>query len=323
MSSDKTLIRICNLKTYYPTSKGVVKAVDGIDLRIDEREAVGLAGESGCGKSTVALSLMRLIPPPGRIVDGKVLFEDKDILDFSDQEIRNIRGQCFSMVFQDAMSFLNPLIKIEEQISETIRLHQHIAKKEARIRVIEALEAVSIPSPEKLANCYPHQLSGGMRQRALIAMALSCNPRLIILDEPTTALDVTIQMQILDLIKRIRDNFDMAMLLITHDLSIIAEVCDRVYVMYAGEIVETADVFALFENARHPYTIGLLESSLSVREPKKAFKTIGGTVPDLVNPPLGCRFHPRCKHREKKCQTTKPAPAEIEPNHIVYCWQYN
>lgn len=323
MSTDRKLARICNLKVYYPTSKGVVKAVDDVNLEIGEGEPVGLVGESGCGKSTLAFSLMRLTPSPGKVMGGRILLENRNVLEYSEHEMRRIRGKCMSMVFQDPTTYLNPLMKVEEQISESIRLHQRISRKEARKKTIEALETVRIPSPEKLVNCYPHQLSGGMRQRVLIAMALSSNPKLVILDEPTTALDVTVQMQILDLVRKIREDLNIALLLITHDLSIVAEVCDRVYIMYAGKIVEVADVFTLFENARHPYTVGLLESSLSISEPKKVFATISGTVADLINPPTGCRFHPRCKEKKEICQSMEPTPVEIKKGHLVYCWQYH
>jgi len=311
------------LKAYFHTSLGTVKAVDGVDLTIDKKEAVGLVGESGCGKTMTAFSIMRLVPsPPGKIVGGKILFQGRNLLELSDREIQAVRGQSISMVFQDPMTYLNPVMKVGSQVAEVVLRHQGVDREEAKKIALESLKTVRIPTPSSVFGYYPHQLSGGMRQRALLAMALSCKPSLLIADEPTTALDVTIQMQILDLIRRVRDELSTSLLMITHDFGIVAEICDRVYVMYAGKIVETADVIALYENPKHPYTGGLLECVLSPKEYKESLPTIGGFVPDLANPPTGCRFHPRCPHLKPICIQKEPPAVEVEPRHKVSCWLY-
>lgn len=318
------LLQVSGLKTYFFISRGVIKAVDGVDLKISPNEAVGLVGESGCGKTVTALSIMRLVPiPPGRFIDGEIIYRDKNILKLTEDEMINVRGNEISMVFQDPMTFLNPVMKVGDQITEVINQHQELKKEEAKDKAKEALKLVRIPDPEKVYDYYPHQLSGGMRQRALIAMALSCNPSLLIADEPTTALDVTIQRQILNLIQKIRNEFGTSLLLITHDLGIVAEVVDRVYVMYIGKIMEHANVFSLYEKPKHPYTKGLLKAVLSIDEFKEKLVTIGGMIPDPLNPPLGCKFHPRCPEAIYICKRQEPPMMEIEDNHFVSCWLYH
>jgi oligopeptide/dipeptide ABC transporter ATP-binding protein len=300
-----------------------VKAVDGVTLKVNKEESVALVGESGCGKTITARSIMRLVPPPGKTIEGRVLFKGKNLLELSEDKMRKIRGKEISMVFQDPMSFLNPVMKIKDQIAETIRLHQQFDKKEARKKAVEVLDAVLIASPSKVAEYYPHQLSGGMRQRVIIAIAVSCNPSLLIADEPTSALDVTVQAQVLDLIKHLTENLGTALLLVTHDLGIVADVCDTVYVMYAGKIVEHANVFSVFEKPTHPYTKGLLESVISIDEFKKTLVSIDGAVPDLVDLPSGCRFRTRCKqYNPKVCSKEEPPFVEVEKDHAVSCWLY-
>jgi peptide/nickel transport system ATP-binding protein/oligopeptide transport system ATP-binding protein len=320
-----TLLEIKNLKTYFFTRKGVVKAVDGVDLRIHEGETVGLVGESGCGKTVTALSIMRLIPEPmGRIVDGSILFDGLDLAQATETQMQKIRGNRISMVFQEPMTSLNPVFKVGFQIAEAIKLHQGGSTKEAWERAIEMLRMVGIPSPESRVNDYPHQMSGGMRQRVMIAMALSCHPRLMIADEPTTALDVTIQAQILDLIQRLKEQVGSSILLITHNLGVVAEVAQHVGVMYAGHIVEYGDVITLFRNPKHPYTIGLFQSIPQKRRTKKRdrLQTIPGAVPDLLGLPIGCKFQDRCTRVFKKCREELPQLIEIESDHQVRCWLY-
>jgi oligopeptide/dipeptide ABC transporter ATP-binding protein len=318
----KPLLTISNLKMHFFTRKGAVKAVDGINLEVGDGEMVGLVGESGCGKTMTAFSILGLVPNPGRIINGEILFKGKNLLILQEEEIRNIRGKEISMIFQDPLTYLNPVLRIEDQIAENILLHTNANKSETKKRVVEILERVGLPSPTKIARYYPHQLSGGMRQRVMIAMAISCNPSLLIADEPTTFLDVTIQAQILNLIKALVKTLRVSLLMITHDLGIVAEICDRVYVMYAGKIIESANVFSIYENCKHPYTIGLLSSALSVDEFKKTLKAIKGTVPGLIDPPSGCRFHPRCEKRMAICSKKEPKIIEIEPKHMVACWLY-
>ena len=315
------LLSVRNLKTYFYLSQGHVKAVDGIDLTIPRQKAVGLVGESGCGKSATALSIMRLLPsPPSKILDGKVLFKGKDLIKLSEKELREIRGKEISMVFQDPMTFLNPVLKIGDQIGETILEHQPVKKADVKEKVVELLEHVGIPGARDVVDYYPHQLSGGMRQRVLIAMALSCNPSLVIMDEPTTALDVTIQRQILELIKDLIKDYDMSLMLITHDLGVVAEICDYIYIMYAGRILEQADVYTIFEAAKHPYTRGLLASALSIEEHREKLVGLDGSVPDLMAPPPGCKFHPRCSHAKDACRAEEPPLMELESGHFVRCW---
>jgi peptide/nickel transport system ATP-binding protein len=308
------------LRTYFNTSLGLVKAVDGVNFGIDQKQTVGLVGESGSGKTVTALSIMRLVPKPGEVVGGKIYFEGKDLLRLKSDEIRKIRGNRISMIFQDPSTYLNPIMKIGDQIAETIQQHQNMTKRGVNEKVVEMLDLVRLPDPSSLVNYYPYQLSGGMRQRILLAMALSCNPSLVIADELTTALDVTIQAQIMDLLGKLRREFEISLLLITHDLGIVAEICDEVNVMYAGKIVETADVDSIYENPRHPYTEGLLRSVFSLDEFKERIETIGGVMPDPTHFPSGCRFHPRCLQASDVCSKSYPPAVEVEKGHIVSCW---
>jgi len=319
------LLKIHGLKTYFFTNKGIVKAVDGVDFSINEGETLGLVGESGCGKSMTALSIMRLVPEPmGRIVDGSIQFEGKDLIKMTESEMRKIRGNRISMVFQEPMTSLNPVFKVGIQIAEAIQLHQKVTAKEAWERSIEMLRMVGIPSPGSRVDEYPHQMSGGMRQRVMIAMALSCRPKLMIADEPTTALDVTIQAQILDLINRLKEQVGSSILLITHNLGVVAEVAQYVGVMYAGHIVEYSDVIRLFKNPKHPYTVGLFQSIPKKKGSGKREKlqTIPGLVPDLLGLPLGCKFQDRCSQAFQQCKDGPPPLIEIEPGHQVRCWLY-
>jgi peptide/nickel transport system ATP-binding protein len=304
-------------------SRGIVKAVDGVNLIITQNQTVGLVGESGCGKSMTAFSILGVVPNPGRIVGGKIMFEGKNLIDLTDNEMNSIRGKAISMVFQDPMTFLNPVMKVGDQVAEVIVRHQHVDKTESRKKTIDSFSMVRLPDPLTIFDYYPHQLSGGMRQRVMLAMALSCRPTLLIADEPTTALDVTTQLQMLSLMKKVKKEIGNSLLLITHDLGIVADICDRVCVMYAGMIVESADVFVLFENAKHPYSVALLRSVLTTTEYKDVLPTIKGTVPDLSKPPTGCRFHPRCPKAKPICSRQDPVPLEIEERHIVSCWLYS
>ncbi len=292
------LLEIKNLQTQFPTRAGIVKAVNDVSFYIDEGELLGLVGESGCGKSITALSIMRLISAPGKIVGGEVLFKGENLLQFSDEKMRGIRGNDIAMIFQDPMTSLNPVFTVGEQIAEALRLHRNLNKKDALDAAIEAMKEVAMPAPERRIKDYPHQLSGGMRQRVMIAMALACNPELLIADEPTTALDVTIQAQILELLDELRTTRKLAVLLITHDLGVVAEVADRVCVMYTGKIVEESGVDEIFEKPKHPYTQGLLRSVPKLRGKGEAketrLSTIEGTVPSPTNLPDGCHFAPRC-----------------------------
>ena len=300
--------------------------MDGVSLGIQKGEALGLVGESGCGKTMTAFSIMGLVPSPGKIVGGEIWFNyddsRKDLTKTSVEEMRKVRGGKISMVFQDPMTYLNPVMKICDQISEAIVLHQEVPRNEARRKAVEILEKVRIPIPSTVAQYYPHELSGGMRQRALIAMAISCNPDLLIADEPTTALDVTVQAQVLELIKQLKNEMNMALMLITHDLGIVADTCDRVCVMYAGRIVEEGNVYEIYREPQHPYTMGLLTSTLSIDEFKETLVTIEGTVPDLTNLPPGCRFRPRCSQISDRCRETTPPMVEVKKGHKVSCWRY-
>lgn len=316
------LLNVENLKTYFYTEDGVVPAVDGVSFSLDKGEALGIVGESGCGKSVTSLSIMRLVPnPPGKIIEGRIEFEGQDLLAKSEAEMRSIRGNDISMIFQEPMTSLNPLFTVGDQIMEAIILHQKVGKAEARARAIEMLRKVGIPSPERRVDEYPHQMSGGMRQRVMIAMALSCNPKLLIADEPTTALDVTIQAQILDLMRKLRRELGTSILLITHDLGVIAELVDKVVVMYAGKIVERADVREIFANPTHPYTEGLLGSIPKLHENRDRLQTIEGTVPNPFRMPPGCRFHPRCRDAKEICSLEEPPVLEVAPGHSVQCWK--
>ena len=321
--TDNLLLKIRNLQTYFYTDDGVAKAVDGVDLELVEGGTLGVVGESGCGKSVTALSIMRLIPdPPGKIIQGKILFSGKDLLALSEAEMRKIRGRSISMIFQEPMTSLNPVFQIGDQISEVLTLHEGLSKKEAWNRSIEMLKMVGIPAAERRVTEYPHQLSGGMRQRAMIAMALACSPKLMIADEPTTALDVTIQAQILELINRLQREKGMSVILITHNLGVIAETAQMVAVMYAGRVVEYTDVRTLFATPQHPYTQGLLKSipRLDQDHAKKAkLEAIPGLVPSLLDLPPGCKFSNRCKYVFEKCNQEPPLE-EVSSGHFVRCW---
>lgn len=306
-----TLLEVNDLTVNFYTQEGVVTAVDGLNYRIERGEKFGVVGESGAGKSVTALSLMRLIESPGQIESGEILFKGDDLLEMSEKEIRDIRGNEIAMIFQDAQTALNPVYTVGEQISEALRHHLDYSEKRARKRTIHLLDTVGIPEAESRYSDYPHQFSGGMQQRAVIAMALSCDPDLLLCDEPTTALDVTIEAKILDQIKELADEFDTAIQLITHDLGVIAEVCDRVMVMYAGKPVEKAPVEELYYDPKHPYTVGLMTSIPRVGDNRERLQTIPGTMPDLVEIPTGCSFHPRCPYAEEAC--TKKEPAMVDP----------
>lgn len=320
------LLEVNNLQTQFPTRAGLVRAVNDVSFHIDEGELLGLVGESGCGKSITALSVMRLIAPPGQIVAGEIKFKGEDLLKVSNERMREIRGDDISMIFQDPMTSLNPVYTVGEQIAEALRLHRKLNKKEAWNASIEAMHEVAIPDPSRRVNDYPHQLSGGMRQRIMIAMALACNPELLIADEPTTALDVTIQAQILDLLNILRETRKLAVLLITHDLGVVAEVADRVCVMYTGKIVEESSVEEIFEKPKHPYTQGLLKSvpKLSAHHIEKVtrLQTIEGTVPSPANLPEGCHFAPRCEFRMEKCTHGTIPLYEMENDVKVRCVLY-
>ncbi|MBW1699875.1 MAG: ABC transporter ATP-binding protein [Deltaproteobacteria bacterium] len=320
-NSDADLLKVKDLRTFFYTEAGLVKAVDGIDFSIPKGSTVGIVGESGCGKSVTSLSIMRLLPsPPAKIGSGEIILEGLNLLTKTEAEMRAIRGNSISMIFQEPMTSLNPVLSIGKQITEAILLHTKTNKRRARQQAIDALRMVGIPSPERRVDEYPHQMSGGMRQRAMIAMALSCRPRLLIADEPTTALDVTIQAQILVLMERLRRELGMAVMLITHDLAVVAEVVSRVYVMYAGKIVETADTKTIFKNPHHPYTRGLIGSIPRLDEDKDRLQIIKGTIPNPVDMPPGCRFHPRCDYATDRCRTHEPHMRKLQCGHEVRCW---
>ncbi|MBK20038.1 MAG: peptide ABC transporter ATP-binding protein [Rhodospirillaceae bacterium] len=315
------LLQIKNLQTSFFTSDGQVRAVDGVTFDIEEGKTMGLVGESGCGKSVTALSVMQLLSKGvGRVVGGEILYRGENLAQFSDQKMRDIRGNEISMIFQEPMTSLNPVFSIGDQIAESVRLHQGVSKKEANDRAVEMLQLVKIAEPHKRIKDFPHQLSGGMRQRVMIAMALSCNPTLLMADEPTTALDVTIQAQILELIKELQEQLGMSVLLITHDLGVVAEQADEVAVMYAGKIVERAKPEIIFARPSHPYTIGLMNSVPGVTEKtKNRLQAIPGIVPSPLHWPSGCRFRDRCSSAEESCAHAQPDLIEIEPGHWVSC----
>lgn len=318
----EALLEVKDLKTYFYTEEGMVPAVDEVSFSLNKGETIGIVGESGCGKSITSLSVMRLIPdPPGKIVGGDIMFEGENILEKSEAEMRHIRGNEISMIFQEPMTSLNPVFTVGHQIMEAVILHQGVGKKEARSKTIDMLRLVGISSPERRIDEYPHQMSGGMRQRVMIAMALSCSPKLLIADEPTTALDVTIQAQILDLMLKLKEDFGTAIMLITHDLGVIAETVEKVVVMYAGKIVESADVVSIFKTPAHPYTVGLLGSIPKVNEDREKLQVIEGIVPNPFSMPSGCRFHPRCAHARDICMERQPHLIEIENGHQVSCWK--
>jgi oligopeptide transport system ATP-binding protein len=316
------LLQVRDLETRFYTQDGVVQAVNGVSYNLGEGETLGIVGESGCGKSVSVLSMMRLIPsPPGKITGGEVLFEDRDLLQMDTDEIRHIRGNRIAMIFQDPMTSLNPVLTIGKQVGEALEIHMGMDKTQARKRSVELLEMVGIPLAEQRIRDYPHQFSGGMRQRVMIAMALSCNPQILIADEPTTALDVTIQAQIVDLVKRLQDEIGMAVIWITHDLGVVAGLVDRVNVMYAGFIAETGPVKAIYARPRHPYTIGLLGSLPRLDESAhEQLSSIEGLPPDLIAPPPGCAFAPRCSYATEQCQTENPILQSVGLDHQAACW---
>jgi peptide/nickel transport system ATP-binding protein len=330
-TSDASLLEVEELKTYFFTRDGVVRAVDGVSFSVERGETLAIVGESGCGKSVTSLSILRLIAsPPGRTVAGRVVFEGRDLLELSEPEMRKIRGDAISMIFQEPMTSLNPVLTIGDQIAEVLMLHRGLSDEEATRRAVEMLRLVRIPEPERRVAQYPHQLSGGMRQRVMIAMALACEPRLLIADEPTTALDVTIQAQILDLMRELKERTGAAIVLITHDLGVVAEMAQRVVVMYAGRKVEEATVTALFARPRHPYTRGLLDSIPKLGASKqnggkhgevRRLSEIAGTVPSLAEPIVGCAFAPRCAYATVRCQNEYPPLEEKAPGHRAACWE--
>ncbi len=317
--SDPVLLQVDHLKLYYGSENRRVKAVEDVNLKIDKGQRVGLVGESGCGKSTVARAILRLLPPNSETLHGQILFNGVDLLTVEEKEIRKIRGGKIAMLFQDPMTFLNPVMRIGDQIAEAVMAHNDVTKQLATGKVLECLELVRMPSPSETLRYYPHQLSGGMRQRAMMAMALSCNPELIILDEPTTALDVLIQYEILEMLKDLNRRLDLTMLVISHDLAVVANLCQKVAVMYAGNIVEVAATAEILKNPLHPYTKGLLESFPRL-EGHERLKTIQGRVPDLSDPPTGCRFHPRCPFVMESCKSDPPKLLEMTPGHHVSCY---
>ncbi len=318
-----TLLEVKDLKTYFFTMDGVVKAVDGVSYELNEGETLGLVGESGCGKSVSALSVMRLIPdPPGKIVNGEILLDGEDILKIGMEDMRQVRGAKIAMVFQEPMTSLNPVLTVERQLTETLELHMGMSKAESKRESVNLLTRVGIPDPETRIKQYPHQFSGGMRQRVMIAIALSCNPRLIIADEPTTALDVTIQAQILDLMKALTTEFGVALIVITHNLGVVARYADRVNIMYAGKVIERGEAREIYANPRHPYTIGLLRSVPRLDLPRKAkLDPIEGQPPDLINLPPGCAFRERCRWAIDKCATDTPELVEIGGGHLSACFR--
>jgi oligopeptide transport system ATP-binding protein len=319
------ILEIKNLGTHFFTRAGVVKAVNDVSFAIERGSTVALVGESGSGKSVTSLSVMRLVQPPGKIVTGQILFNGKDLVKAGNEEMRRLRGSEIAMIFQDPMTSLNPVYTVGEQIAEAIKLHQRLAKREAWAKAVEMMQRVKIPDAERRAGDYPHQLSGGMRQRVMIAMALSCNPELLIADEPTTALDVTIQAEILDLLRGLKDDFDLSMLLITHDLGVVAETADRVAVMYAGRIVEEATVRDIFHHPKHPYTEGLLRSVPRLSEEglrRKRLDTIEGTVPNLLALPQGCSFAPRCAYQISDCTRGEIPLLEVNEQGKSRCIRY-
>ena len=326
MNNNKPLLEVKGLKTYFYTEDGIVRAVDGVNFEVYPGEVLGLVGESGCGKSVTSLSIMRLISKPGKIDEGEILLDGEDLLKLPEDEMIKVRGNRISMIFQQPQTALNPVFKVGDQLAEVLDVHQDLGKEAGWKRAIALLKMVGVPDPVRRAEAYPHELSGGMAQRVMIAMALACVPELLIADEPTTALDVTIQAQILDLMRDLRREMGTSVILITHDLGVVAEMAERVAVMYAGEIVEQTDVNSLFDEPLHPYTQGLIGSIPVLGEMKERLDVIPGSVPNLVNLPPGCRFAPRCQARFKYgltiCNEVKPELEEIKQDHYVRCWLY-
>jgi oligopeptide/dipeptide ABC transporter ATP-binding protein len=320
--NDGALLEIEGLKTYFYTFDGIVKAIDGVDLTVYEDDTLGIVGETGCGKSITSLSVLNLVPPPGRIEAGEIRFEGENLLAKSEREMRRIRGGRISMIFQNPMSSLNPVFTIGDQIAAVLRVHQNLDRAAARRRAIDVFRTVRLPDAERMPDKYPHELSGGMLQRVMIGMALSCRPRLLIADEPTTALDVTIQAQILRLMRDLKREMQTSIVLITHDLGVVAQVCRRVAVMYAGVIVEIGGLSAVFKSPRHPYTAGLLRTIPRIGHKREQLDTIEGRVPNLITPPPGCRFHPRCPQAMELCRQERPAMIEVGTGHRVACHLY-
>ncbi|MBA7480968.1 Oligopeptide transport ATP-binding protein OppD [subsurface metagenome] len=318
---DKTILKIKDLEVLYPVRIGLVKAVDKVGLELKKGQTLGLVGESGCGKSTLGFSILKLIPPPGKIVGGEIIFDGEDLVKKTEKKMIKIRGKRISMIFQDPMTSLNPLMRIGDHIVETILTHEkELNKKEAKNRTEDLVDRLGI-SKLRL-NDYPHQFSGGMRQRVMIGLALALNSDLIIADEPTTSLDVIVEAQILDLLKELRSTYELTIILITHNMGVVSELVDRIAIMYAGRIVEIADCFPLFDKPFHPYTIGLLKSIPNISLEKQELEIMPGSPPDLINPPTGCRFHPRCVNTMKKCSMYEPPLKEAKENHLVRCWLY-
>ena len=317
----ETILEVRDLATHFRTDEGIAKAVGGVSFSVRKGETLALVGESGCGKSVTALSILRLVPPPGKIVRGEIIYKGQNLSQLSAEGIRRIRGKEISMIFQEPMTSLNPVFTIGRQIAEALEVHEKVSREEVHDRVVEMLRLVSIPDPEQRVHEYPHQLSGGMRQRVMIAMALICHPAILIADEPTTALDVTIQAQILALLNRLQNELQMSVILITHDLGVVAQNAHRVAVMYAGRIVEFADGEELFGRPLHPYTIGLVDSLPSMHDRGARLRTIPGTVPDPTRIPSGCSFHPRCPIADEYCVDNVPQLEELRPRHWVSCWK--
>jgi peptide/nickel transport system ATP-binding protein len=315
-----TLLEVKDLKTHFFTEDGVIPSVNGVSFTVKKGETIGIVGESGCGKSVTSLSILQLVSQPGRIVEGQILLNGTDLTKNSNKQMRKIRGNKISMIFQEPLTSLNPVFTIGSQISESIRLHQKIDRRKAKELAIDMLSKVGISNGDNLYNSFPHQLSGGMRQRVMIAMALSCRPQLLIADEPTTALDVTIQAQILKLMKKLKEEYNTSIIMITHDLGVVAEMADRVIVMYAGQIVEQNNVFELFKNPKHPYTQGLLNSTPKIHQLKDQLESIEGNVPTPSNLPKGCKFHPRCPFSMEKCSQQDPPLLQVNSESSVRCW---
>jgi peptide/nickel transport system ATP-binding protein len=319
LMTQKEILRIENLKTYFDTWAGIVKAVDGVSLDVREGETLGLVGESGSGKSVTALSILGIVPRPGKIMDGRIIYKGQNLVEKTENELQKIRGKEIGYIFQDPATSLNPVFSVADQLTEVIRRHQNVTKKEALEKAIELFRLVDIPDPEIKIWNFPHQLSGGMKQRMAVARALSCQPSLLLADEPTTNLDVTIQAQILQLMKNLKNSLGMSMILITHDMGVVAGVADRITVLYAGRVCETADTKTIFYSPRHPYTKALLTAVPSLVLKKEKLEVIPGSIPNLIEPPSGCRFNPRCEYAQTKCAKKIPPLVEIEPGHYVAC----
>lgn len=323
MTMETTVLEVKNLKTHFFTEEGIAKAVDGVSFHLKKGETLGIVGESGCGKSMTSLSILRLIPtPPGKIVDGEILLNNENIIAMDNEQLRKVRGNKISMIFQEPMTSLNPVLTVGEQIAESLRLHQNLSRKEAWRKAVEMLELVGIPAPEKRAKQEPFQLSGGMRQRVMIAMALACNPEVLIADEPTTALDVTIQAQILEILKELQQKLGMSIIFITHDLGVVAEMCDKVAVMYAGQIIEEGSADSIFEGPLHPYTNGLIDSIPKLHGDQEDLATIEGSVPSPYHYPIGCRFAERCQFAAAICRTKQPDLVQMGEGRTVRCFKY-